>query len=448
MSAVAERIDFLINNLREDQEVEIKNWLNCLANRADQAKLAKEIIALANHGGGYVFVGFEDEEPHPSIEAPDGWKDAFSQDSIAGVIERYVTPPCQCEVHILTREGEEAEHPVIVVPGDHRTPLFANRGSPEGAEAFERTDVFVRRPGGKSQRASTQDDWEKLINRLVRARRDEMLAAVRGVLDPEGELIAEDPGINIGPWVEQSHARWNHLLDEGLVDLDDYRRFNEGWWHVAFAISGFEVDGLNILSTHLDREMSKFSGWPPFTFLHVDQRAPYPFEDTIEAWIGADSEAANADFWRVSKNGYGFMLRPFSEDEGDFGINRNPRPPLPAFSWTHSIYKMTEVFLYIENLGYEFADTESVFELQVHYHGTEGRSLFQHSYQYTLREGATCRANHLTNSIITEIGDISSNLNELVYTLLKPIYAQFEFTELPKVLVDNVIKTVLANQVR
>ena len=137
MTDVTERLSFLINNLREDQEVEIKNWLNCLAERSDQATLAKEIIALANHGGGYVFIGFEDDEPHASIDAPNGWEDSFSHDAIANVIERYVSPPCQCEVHILQRDGEDVSHPVIVVPGNHRTPLLARRGSPAEDQSFD-----------------------------------------------------------------------------------------------------------------------------------------------------------------------------------------------------------------------------------------------------------------------------------------------------------------------
>jgi predicted HTH transcriptional regulator len=60
------KIQFLINNLHENLEVEVKNWLNGLQSNDEKATLAKEIIALANHGGGYIFIGFEDEgDGHP-----------------------------------------------------------------------------------------------------------------------------------------------------------------------------------------------------------------------------------------------------------------------------------------------------------------------------------------------------------------------------------------------
>ena len=52
---MSDRITFLINHLSERQDIEVKNWLNGLQKAADKARLAKEIIALANNGGGDIF---------------------------------------------------------------------------------------------------------------------------------------------------------------------------------------------------------------------------------------------------------------------------------------------------------------------------------------------------------------------------------------------------------
>ncbi len=63
------KIIFLINNLSEGLEVEVKNWLGGLQSNDEKAILAKEIIALANQGGGYIFIGFEDEgDGHPETD--------------------------------------------------------------------------------------------------------------------------------------------------------------------------------------------------------------------------------------------------------------------------------------------------------------------------------------------------------------------------------------------
>ena len=52
---------YLIDNLQEGLQVEVKNWLGGLKDNHHKAKLAKEIIALANSGGGQIFIGFNDK---------------------------------------------------------------------------------------------------------------------------------------------------------------------------------------------------------------------------------------------------------------------------------------------------------------------------------------------------------------------------------------------------
>src|SRR5690606_41306630 len=86
--------------------------------------------------------------------------EGYSQDAIAGIVQRYVTPPRQCTIGCYSREGSTVRHPVITVPGSHRTPLWAARSSPD--EQTLRTDtVYVRAPAGFSETARTQDDWER-----------------------------------------------------------------------------------------------------------------------------------------------------------------------------------------------------------------------------------------------------------------------------------------------
>ena len=48
-----------IANPAEDLDAEYKGWLD-LRKEPDRANLAKAVIALANHGGGVVVLGFEE----------------------------------------------------------------------------------------------------------------------------------------------------------------------------------------------------------------------------------------------------------------------------------------------------------------------------------------------------------------------------------------------------
>jgi len=54
-------LDDLINEPRETLDVEVKEWLD-LTDNDHRSMVAKEIIALANHGGRFLVIGFEERE--------------------------------------------------------------------------------------------------------------------------------------------------------------------------------------------------------------------------------------------------------------------------------------------------------------------------------------------------------------------------------------------------
>ncbi|MYA90330.1 MAG: hypothetical protein F4Y10_00745 [Synechococcus sp. SB0663_bin_10] len=266
------RIQALVDNLQENLDVEVKNWLNGLRGNGDKAKLAKEIIALANGGGGRIFIGFEDKKDNFFLEAEpkEGELEAFTQDAIAEIVQRYVSPPCQCRVEMVSRKGSENQHPVIIVPGKHRTPLFAKKGGPQN-ESPAAGKVYIRRSGGYSEEARTQDDWEKLIDRLVKARQEDMLDSIREILKPSSEVLVKDEGLDI--WHDKNIEVWQQKVNEFPKDAPP--RLKNGFWTVIFSISPFQAEGLTKLDKAL-KTMPKFSGWPPFTYLYQDEYRPRP----------------------------------------------------------------------------------------------------------------------------------------------------------------------------
>ena len=431
------RIIFLINHLSERQDIEVKNWLNGLQEPADKARLAKEIIALANNGGGDIFIGFDDRgEGHPSIQPQPDEFEAFTQDSIAGLIHRYANPPFQCQIGFYNRDGCDITHPVITVPGDHRTPIMAKSGSPD-QKTLRTSTVYVRRPGGFSEQATTQDDWEKLLDRLVRARRNEMLDAIRNVLNPPASVEAPDAALE--SWDQECRERWQGRI-RGLPDGHE-QRHESGYWTVSFLIEGV-TNNLPIaeLKKALESEMPSYSGLPPFTYARIGNEKPRPSDDVIEAWYGGTPEA---DYWCIASDGRGFMLRGMEEDSSDYCVNRSPQPQGPSFDWTIPTYRMTEVLKFLEALAGKFASADSCFRLLLRYHGTEGRRLRSHDIRYWHFSESKCLQPTLKAELNNDISQIDTSLPEFVHALLAPIYQQFDFTELPQALVNDVVKKAL-----
>lgn len=100
-------LDKLILAPEETLEVEYKEWLD-LAGKPHRAKLAKELIALANHGGGHVVLGFDDPTMAP-IPRP-GSYGSVTVDDVNGIIARFADPAFHCKV------SEVRGHVVISVP--------------------------------------------------------------------------------------------------------------------------------------------------------------------------------------------------------------------------------------------------------------------------------------------------------------------------------------------
>ena len=434
------KIEQIASALRETLDIEVKNWLGGLTERTDQAKLAREIIALGNHGGGYIFIGFSDVEGHPEIQPRDNEERAFTQDIISGVVERYIEPSCQVNVETVQLAGSEIAHPVITVPGSHRTPLWAKRGAAD-EEILKNATIYIRRPGAKSEPPRTQDDWEKLIDRFVKSRQSELVAAMRSVLNPE----LTPSGVSteaLNNWEVEGKDKWVSYIAN--LPSNDPRRFTTGYWTASFYIEGFEISSISDLNSYLRDEFPSFSGSRPFFYSQDEGRRPISLGNVIEAWLGNfeathgnNHIASISDFWRLSTLGYGYIIRSFSEDDPSYCSNRSPRPTPPNFDRVYHAYRVAELLRAIESLALRFSSRDANFTLKITYHGMLGRSLESSDFNWTFEHDGTSNVDIIESEISGSVALISTNLEEMIVSLLDTVYGHFDF--------GKTIPTVVAN---
>jgi hypothetical protein len=124
-SAGADLVD-LVDFPRETLDIELKSWMD-LDNRLTQAKLARHIAALANHGGGYLVFGFEDDGTRSRARPAD--LRAFNRDRFASIVRRYLTPTFQCDV-TLAVANDGVSFPVVRVPSHGAVPVTAKADGP------------------------------------------------------------------------------------------------------------------------------------------------------------------------------------------------------------------------------------------------------------------------------------------------------------------------------
>lgn len=207
----------LLDYPTEDLSTEIKDWLD-LGQRAIRADLARELIALANHGGGYVLFGFVDDTSGWPTSGPCPHDLAhYSQDEINNVLKAHAEPAFECYTHHLSSTAGN-DHVVIQVPGGHLVPI-RSRGGPAGSRLTDHT-YYIRRPGPESAPPQSGGEWQALMTRCVDNNVERQLESFRrivGVLQggPEvARLIADaaDPvGATLKRWSDDSIARLQEL---------------------------------------------------------------------------------------------------------------------------------------------------------------------------------------------------------------------------------------------
>jgi hypothetical protein len=155
----------LVTNPREALSIEIKGWIDP-GTPEGEAKIAKCVLALRNHGGGFMIIGFDNQSSAPlTAGRPPDVRAAFHSDAIQLIATRYASEPFEVTVHFPHREG--VEFPVIEVPAGVRTPVAAKCDLVNAGQSLIRKDaLFVRSlnsSGVVSSASAGWKDWPRLV---------------------------------------------------------------------------------------------------------------------------------------------------------------------------------------------------------------------------------------------------------------------------------------------
>ena len=160
----------LIENPRENEGIEVKAWVD-LDDQTQKAKLARHVGALANHGGGYLVFGFNDDLTHDQNRPSSLEK--YNRDTFAGIAKRYLTPSFQCDVFLVTHSNGN-EFFVVRVPGHKDVPIAAKANGPQDGrgrpQGIVKGTYYIRKPGpesGSDQRCRRMEP----VDQAMRARK-------------------------------------------------------------------------------------------------------------------------------------------------------------------------------------------------------------------------------------------------------------------------------------
>ncbi|WP_152571099.1 helix-turn-helix domain-containing protein [Massilia sp. LC238] len=451
-----EELQELLRFPREDLDIELKQWMD-IQDKNVQAKFAKELLALRNHGGGYLVIGFIDGNPPvPDPNRPASLEN-FSTDLFNTIIKRYAEPTFHCMVHLVAHPVTGELYPVIVVPGGAKVPVRCKSDSPDGGKSAKLDSYYIRRPGPESSPPQTGTDWDGLLQRCLLARKEELLsslAAILGTGPTAGLLGIQSLAKPVHPFAELTAFRDAAVkklekMQEEKLPEDAGARLAHGRYIFSARILG-ELKQLNPHEiVDLLRGLKRYSGWSPMYIFNRKELEPYPAEnDIVECWLGRSEQRdpGHADFWRVSPSGEIVLIRGHQEDGSDFVNEEAGKLPGTLFELTLPVWRVAEFILRVKEFGGRMAVGDYRLQFLMEWEGLTGRTLFSHNSRRIMFGESTAHDDTYRTEVEVAPAEVDAALGSIVAKIVTPLLRKFSFFEPPTKLVDEELRHMLGRE--
>ena len=407
-----------------------------------RATIAKHAIALANHGGGHIVLGFAEQvdelvSHHRPEEVP-----AITQDSVNGAIRRYCDPAFQCEMNVVSRSDTAVGHPVITVPGTIPTPVMSKR---DHSGVIRQHGCYIRKQGPRSEVPQTHSDWRSLLDRCVRSTRADLLDSIRSIV--MGQVEAPELGIGVQErlldFCAEARDRWGELTS--ALPVESPSTFPLGYFEIGLSLVGaVPIGSFNEIVRRLEsaRGATAFSGWPLFLNLNNTALRQYISGDFVEAWVGQPlpnrvfDEPFHSDFWRVSVDGNLYSIQGYLED----GIPQHEAPG-SVFDVSTTVRRVGEGLIFARAIAEQFDGVEQI-AIRCRFTGLEGRRLVflgsMTAYQVVFPRFCHTDVVELQGQMTLQ--QVDDNLAEVVCAFVRQLYERFDLYELSVETVQRILQ--------
>lgn len=264
-------------------------------------ELVKDILAMANTGGGYIVVGVaESAAGFDFLGLSDDQLKSFDPSRISRFVQNYADPPISCEVAKVTSHARTFA--VIEVAGFSDTPHICQKDF-EGV--LRATALYVRTDNSESAPIKSSADFRRIVEAAVRNKQDQLLQSFRAILVGTAKAHAADQSTTqFREELNRSRARAATAnAYQKTADEKPYRGFRETWSFPAH----FDRERLGIAALRQAVQNAKveYLGWPFLPCDPFEGRRPGVMDDGYEAHYAFEDWGDNARriYWHLGYSG-------------------------------------------------------------------------------------------------------------------------------------------------
>lgn len=483
MPASREQLEELVNFPRESLNVELKEWIDPTTPQG-KAKVICTALALRNHNGGFLLIGFEDETRRPATSnRPADPVLTWNGDDIQQLISVYSSVVFEVLVSFVDRDG--IPYPVIEIPAGVLSPVAAKKELPDPASSSKPLvrlhGVYVRTlavNNTPSTSLATWRDWPDLVDRCFQNREADiggfirrqlagvnLVDALRGALAPrEPQEDTEQAATTllrivdalrgaVAPRQSQAdteqaatmllhrgHARFLSALGERQISEPGF-----GSWEVAAVVRGPAPvrHATEEFLTLLDSSNPDLTGWPiwlnPREFQDRDSR-PYVADNAWEALINGH-HGRPEDFWRLEPTGRFYLWRVLQDDVS----TSRPESGL-HLDFGLVILRVAEVLVVALRFAraLEFDSEQTTVAFAFRWRGLAGRELSNWANRARrIRGSRTARQNEVLSEVIVPLSAAESALAPFVADAVRPLFAVFDGWEVSDSVVEELTRRLV-----
>lgn len=448
----------LLTHPGERQDVDYKSSMVFGTDDSFSLKLIRHIQGMANAGGGWLVIGFVETDDKSWMPDPSHSNEICSSYDPTRLSQQVDSSMARGQrvrvtVHLEVHPGSGLQHPMIRVEGFERLPCIcrSNRtASDTGEQILRQGAAYLRRPGAETAPVSTPQDWEDLINRCLRLRRDEFVTEFRELFErmtspsqPPRSATEE-----LSAWIDQMRNEAFEITGgrEGRRTTEPQETGHIESGQRLVQPAGHEWRQ-HVLLEAAERAELRNTGWPIGLVIHSLGLAPVATPDGIEARIGHYSKGQVDDFWSLRNDASYYVSRLFEEDFESLWFTTSEGHPERSVWFDNRIWRIAEVILHSASLYRELGIAPNEpYALAVNHRGLEAREFYVSTPRRFVTRGRICRSPAATWMREVTQDYVTSNLKSLVGEVASGLFVLFDFAQVSQEVINAIVDEFLSSR--